>query len=53
MPTLAQLMAKSGDKIRDVDVISHAMYPDVFESNFDGFMKFKDQYASMDARRWS
>jgi pyruvate carboxylase len=38
-----QLKAKYGDKIRDVDVISHAIYPDVF----DGFMKFKDQYGSM------
>jgi pyruvate carboxylase len=40
----AQLKAKYGDdKIRDVDVLSHAIYPDVF----DNFMKFKDQYGSM------
>lgn len=40
----AELKAKYGDKkIRDVDVISHAIYPEVF----DGFMKFKDQYGSM------
>lgn len=31
------------EKIRDVDVLSHAIYPDVFAD----FMKFKDQYGSM------
>lgn len=31
------------DQIRDVDVLSHALYPDVF----DGFMKFKDTYGSL------
>lgn len=39
-----ELKEKYGaDKIRDVDVISHAIYPDVFA----GFMKFKDEYGSM------
>ncbi|TMW66726.1 hypothetical protein Poli38472_014038 [Pythium oligandrum] len=37
------LKKKYGDRIRDVDVLSHAIYPDVF----DNFMKFKDQYGSM------
>jgi pyruvate carboxylase len=39
-----ELKAKYGEeKIRDVDVLSHAIYPGVFED----FMKFKDQYGSM------
>jgi pyruvate carboxylase len=38
------LKKKYGEnQIRDVDVMSHALYSDVF----DGFMKFKDQYGSM------
>ncbi|TYZ62692.1 hypothetical protein PybrP1_002695 [[Pythium] brassicae (nom. inval.)] len=40
----AQLKAKYGaEKVRDVDVLSHAIYPDVF----DNFMQFKDQYGSL------
>ncbi|POM70919.1 Pyruvate carboxylase, partial [Phytophthora palmivora] len=39
-----ELKEKYGeDKIRDLDVISHAIYPDVFA----GFQKFKDEYGSM------
>ncbi|DAZ99854.1 TPA: hypothetical protein N0F65_008597 [Lagenidium giganteum] len=37
------LKKKYGKGIRDVDVLSHAIYPDVF----DNYMKFKDQYGSM------
>ncbi|KAF1790113.1 Pre-ATP-grasp domain [Phytophthora cactorum] len=39
-----ELKEKYGaDKIRDVDVISHAIYPDVFT----GFQTFKDEFGSM------
>ncbi|KAG2527234.1 hypothetical protein BBO99_00003551 [Phytophthora kernoviae] len=39
-----ELKEKYGaEKIRDLDVISHAIYPDVFA----GFMKFKDDFGSM------
>ncbi|KAJ0397334.1 hypothetical protein P43SY_009284 [Pythium insidiosum] len=37
------LRKKYGEQIRDVDVLSHAIYPDVF----DNYMKFKEQYGSM------
>mmetsp|Transcript_14151 Transcript_14151/g.27488 ORF Transcript_14151/g.27488 Transcript_14151/m.27488 type:complete len:1192 (+) Transcript_14151:68-3643(+) len=39
-----QLEAKYGaDKISELDVMSHALYPDVF----DGFMKFKSEFGDM------
>ncbi|GBG25673.1 Pyruvate carboxylase [Hondaea fermentalgiana] len=40
----AQLEEKYGaDKINELDVMSHALYPDVF----DDFMKFKSEFGSM------